>query len=325
MAGFAPILQKSGIWPNFFIVGAAKAGTTSLYSYLRQHPQIFMPPDIKEPHYFAQIRPSRAQRFASRVFICDRDAYLRLFQAAEGYRAVGEASPSYLWCEEAPARIHAVAPGARIVITLRDPVERAYSHYLMDYREGVQHLPFYEALLADWRSQNKGWAVSQLYVELGFYARQIERYLRLFGAERVHILFYDDLRRLALGDRQPLAEILRFLDVDVSALDHIDTHHVENGFAAPRAEWARRLAGAHWARWIGNTLLPKRIGASVFNRFFVKSSVPPPMDPRARDWLRTLLDPEIRAVERLLGRKLPQLRHAGRAPSGGKAIAAQGQ
>ncbi len=301
----------SELWPNFFIVGAAKAGTTSLYAYLRQHPDIFMPEDVKEPHYFAEVRPSRAQRYASPVYISDRDAYLRLFRAGKTHRAIGEASPSYLWSEAAPARIHAVAPEARIIIILRDPIERAYSHYLMDFREGAQHLPFFEALQADWHSPEKGWAVSNLYVELGFYARQIERYLRLFGEERVHILFHDDLRRLAQGDREGLAAILRFLDVDVGPLARIDTSRVENGFAAPRAEWARRIAGAHWARWIGNTFVPHRLGAFIFNRFFVKASPPPPMDPRARDWLAAMFEPEIRAVETLLARHLPQLRHAG--------------
>ncbi len=304
-------VRRSEIWPNFFIVGAAKAGTTSLYSYLRQHPEIFMPEDVKEPHYFAQVHPSRAQRFASPVFISDREAYLRLFRAGKNYPAIGEASPSYLWCEEAPARIHAVAPEARIIIALRDPIERAYSHYLMDYREGVQHLPFFEALRQDWHSPEKGWAVSNLYVELGFYARQIERYLRLFGEDRVHILFHDDLRRLAQGDRQVLADVLRFLAVDVGALARIDTTRVENGFATPRAEWARRLAGAHWARWIGNTLVPHRLGALIFERFFIEHTTPPPpMDPRARDWLAEIFEPEIQAVENLLGCSLPQLRRA---------------
>ena len=89
-------VQHSETWPNFFIVGAAKAGTTSLYSYLRQHPDIFMPEDVKEPHYFAQVHPSRAQRYASPVFISDREAYLNLFRAGKNHRAIGEASPSYL-------------------------------------------------------------------------------------------------------------------------------------------------------------------------------------------------------------------------------------
>ncbi len=300
---------ESEIWPNFFIVGAAKAGTTSLYSYLRQHPEIFMPEDVKEPHYFAQVRPTRAQRYASPVFVSDRDSYLRLFREARGRRAIGEASPSYLWCEEAPARIKAAVPEARIIVMLRDPIERAYSHYLMDFREGMQHLPFFEALKEDWHRAEKGWAVSNLYVELGCYAPQIDRYLRLFGEDRVHILFHDDLRRLAAGDRRVLADVLRFLDVDVAALERIDTTRIENGFAAPRSEWARRIAGAPWARWIGNTFLPHNIGVGIFNRFFVRQSVPPPpMDPRARAWLTELLEPEIRAVETLLGRHLPQLR-----------------
>lgn len=296
-------------WPNFFIVGATKAGTTSLYSYLRQHPEIFMPGEVKEPHYFAQVHPSNAQRYASPVYINDQEAYLKLFSGSPAVPVIGEASPSYLWCERAPGRIAAVSPEAKILVALRDPVERAYSHYLMDYREGMQHRPFFDALQADWRSERKGWAVSFLYVELGFYARQIARYFKQFGRQRVLVVLYDDLLKLRNGQSAVLTDILTFLGVDPAGLAGVDISRVENGFAAPRAEWARRLAGAQWARWIGHTILP-RSGASIFNRWFVKPGVPPPIDPRARDWLAEIYEPEIVALEDLLGCAMPSLRRS---------------
>ncbi len=116
------------IWPNFFLVGAAKAGTISIYEYLSQHPEIFFP-CIKEPHFFTQARPSRQQRFFVHA-ISDRAEYARLFERACGFATIGDASPSYLWHPEVPCRIRAQVPDARIAIILRDPVERAYSHYL---------------------------------------------------------------------------------------------------------------------------------------------------------------------------------------------------
>src|SRR5215469_13417957 len=150
-------------WPSFFIVGAANSGTTSLYGYLKQHPDVFMPA-LKEPHYFAQVTPSHKQRHL-RTIIRNQAAYLRLFHRADGCKAIGEASPSYLWDANAPYRIARAIPDAKIIILLRDPVERAYSHYLMDVREGLQDLAFAAALKKDWAQQNKGWSVSQLYVE----------------------------------------------------------------------------------------------------------------------------------------------------------------
>lgn len=280
-----------------------------MYSYLRQHPQVFMPA-IKEPHYFAQVRPSPQQRYASKVFITDRHRYLGLYFKAAGFKAIGDASPSYLWDAKAPQRIYQANPKAKILIALRDPVERAYSHYLMDFREGMQDLPFYEALQADWNGKEKGWAISRLYVELGLYAQQVARYLEVFGPQRVHIVLFSELQALARGERRGLEKVLRFLDLDLEPLADINLSRVANGFAAPRAEWCRRLAGARWARWLGFRVLPLSIGTFIFNRVFLKPAAPPPMENRAKGWLCSLYDPELTALERLLGRSLPELRRS---------------
>ena len=106
-------------WPNLFVVGAPRAGTTSLYHYLRQHPEIYMSP-LKEPHFFSHSNPQ------SDTVVKHQDAYLRLFDAARGEKLRGEASPAYLADPDAPARIKDASPEAKIVAVLREPVSRAF-------------------------------------------------------------------------------------------------------------------------------------------------------------------------------------------------------
>ena len=293
------------IWPNFFLVGAAKAGTTSIYAYLSEHPQVFFP-SIKEPHFFTQVRPAPELRFLIEA-ISNRSEYLRLYACAAGHEVIGDASPSYLWHPEVPQRIRAKVPHAKIGIILRDPVERAYSHYLMDYREGAQSRPFYEALLEDMRRPDKGWGVSFLYYELGLYAAQVQRYLDTFKAEQVRVFMFEDFRRDARG---VLRELTSFLGVDPNPVTQIDTSRKHNSYAAPRSQFLRRIAGAKAARALGQVLVPHRLGAFIFERFFLKPAPKPPLDPRARDLLRSLYEPELDTLERLLERKLPVLRHS---------------
>jgi hypothetical protein len=295
-------VPKPEIWPNFFLVGAAKAGTTSIYEYLSQHPQVFFP-KIKEPHFFTQVCPSHEQRFFIEA-IRDRTQYVRLFEKAEGFEIVGDASPSYLWHPEVPGRIRAQVPDARIAIILRDPVERAYSHYLMDYREGVQSLPFYDALMDDMNRPQKGWGISSLYFELGQYAEQVERYLLTFPPDRIRIAFFDDLRRDVRGVLKQLAE---FLGIDSGAIEQLDTSKKHNSYAAPRNEIMRRIAGSKASRILGH-LLPPQAGQRVYEKFFLRHNNKPPIDTRARDFLCELYEPEIMKLEHVIGGPLPQLR-----------------
>jgi len=232
---------------------------------------------------------------------------LRLFAKADSHRVVGDASPSYLWHPEVPRRIREAAPEARIAIILRDPVERAYSHYLMDYREGAQHRRFYPALLADMNRAEKGWGISYLYFELGLYARQVRRYLETFKPERVKILLFDDFRRDA---KSVLHELGNFLELDPRPLDAIDTSKHYNSYAAPRNQFLRRVAGAKLPRLLGQLIVPRSVGVFVFERFFLKHRPKPPIDTRARDLLYSLYESELDELEKLMGRSLPELRRS---------------
>jgi len=164
-------MSRVPIWPNFFIVGVAKAGTTSLSEWLKQHPQIYIPA-IKEPHYFASDLVDPIVRNVVRT----KEDYLALFAKARNYKARGEASTSYFthW-KQVPERIKATIPDARIIILLRDPIERAYSSYLMLVRQGYENLPFVEAV--------RSGRFSSWYRVT--YTQPLKKYIEVFGRENI--------------------------------------------------------------------------------------------------------------------------------------------
>jgi hypothetical protein len=296
-------MMSQRIWPNFYIVGAVKSGTTSLYAYLRQHPQVFLP-TMKEPHFFTRPHPSPEQTHLIQ-YVANVEQYQHLYRGANQFPRIGDASPSYLWCEEAPERIHAVQPDARIIVILRDPVQRAYAQYLMDFNEGVLDLPFMEALQRDWTRSDKGWGISQLYVELGRYTAQIIRYQQRFGADHVHVCLLEDLKKTPLAVLEGIAD---FLDIDRVAMRAIDLGTAHNAHRLPRGNWARRLASGRMSRFIGEHLFPHSWGEYIWRHIFLREGRKPPMDSAARRFLQELYAPEIERLEHLLNRPLPELR-----------------
>jgi hypothetical protein len=225
----------SPVSPNFFLVGAPKAGTTSLYHYLRQHPQIYMSP-IKEPNYFAsEIRidnfcegmRDRARRDVEALreylngpmselrfggMISEWDDYLKLFQHARGARAIGEASACYLWSRTAAANIFAKVPEARIIVILRNPADRAFSNYWHGVNEGVSRISFRQTIEGNLHRKSEQFDILYPFLEFGFYYEQVRRYLDVFGRDQVRIyLFEDEYRK---REQQMLAEIFDFLGVD---------------------------------------------------------------------------------------------------------------
>lgn len=222
-------MSKKKVAPNFFILGAAKAGTTSFAEYLSQHPQVYMSP-VKEPHYFSSdIDCTRIpehtppQKYFSLLPLRKRHAlYVRqpehydlLFAAAGDAKVRGEASPSYLYSELAPKRISEEISDPKFLVLLRNPIERAYSHFRMHYGKDTDD--FVKSVQRDFQCSRKGWGVSLLYVELGCYAPQLKRYFARFPRDRIKICFYDDFR---VDLRQTLLEVLSFLEID-ETLDSI--------------------------------------------------------------------------------------------------------
>jgi hypothetical protein len=224
----------SATLPNFFVVGAPKAGTTSLYHYLDQHPEIYMSP-VKEPSYFAdEIRPENfsdemlrtvrhdlatlsrylhgpmtTKRFSGPV--TEWDSYLKLFERARGYKAVGEASVCYLWSESAPRNIAARCHQARIIVILRNPTERAFEQYLHVLSLELEPMSFREYIDQSWACKSSRLSKLHPFLEFGRYSEQLRRYFNAFAPEHIRIFLYEDY----LGDAAALLrEVFRFLSVD---------------------------------------------------------------------------------------------------------------
>lgn len=200
--------------PDFVIVGAAKAGTTSLYEYCRQHPGIFVVPR-KEPRFFAfegkEVDPNDPVHSKN---VTDLVSYLSLFDDALPGQITGEASPVYLIDEETPSRIAGHKPDAKIVVILRNPVERAYSHFLYAQLGGLEPMSAsFEDVLHEPTVNVGQWVRRRRYLETGFYFQHLSRYIAVFGRDRIHISFFEDLVR----DPVKLAQdVFRFLGVDDS-------------------------------------------------------------------------------------------------------------
>jgi hypothetical protein len=280
-----------------FLVGAAKAGTTSLWFYLSQHPDIFMAP-TKEPHYFSQIRP--APRLAMFFpHITTTDDYLALFQGRRTERVVGEASTSYLWDERVPARIKAVSPEARVLIILRDPVARAHSHYWNDAAEGIDKRSFLAALQQDLHDPVAAWGVSSLYLQAGLYAESVARYMDLFPG-RVHVVFFEEF----ISDmRGHMRDVFSFLGVDPSVAGRLSLEP-QNPSKLPRNDLAKRLLRAFGLRRRARELVPHSLHPPL-RALLVRTGKAPDMEPAAGRLLTEYYREDIEKLAKLLGRDVP--------------------
>ena len=203
--------------PNFIVLGAAKAGTTALYHYLRQHPQIYMTP-LKETNYFAlcdqelNFRGPGDGDYVNCLSITREEAYRAQFEGVGDEPAVGEASPLYLYHAGAARRIHEAVPEARLLAILRNPVDRAYSAFLHLVRDGRETTRDFEVALSHEEARiQDNWEHIWHYISMGRYYEQVKRYYDLFAPEKIKIFLYRDLRT---DPHSVLRDTYRFLGVD---------------------------------------------------------------------------------------------------------------
>lgn len=248
--------------PKFFLIGASKAGTTSLHRYLDQHPQIYMSP-IKEPGFLADEirianfdddfrRLAEARRASLRAYldgpsrerfsggpIESWEDYQSLFRDAPVGAVIGESTPAYLWSPTAPGNIAARFPHAKILAILRNPVERAFAQYAHMLSFAGRHMTFREYVDAALQSQRSGnTRIGELYpfLQFGLYADQMQRYFDLFPRGQIQIHLYEDYSR---APRETLRSIFSFLGVEVSAPVDLSQRHMEAG--VPRSHAAAGL------------------------------------------------------------------------------------
>jgi hypothetical protein len=311
--------------PNFFIIGAHKAGTTSLYHYLNQHPQIYMSP-IKEPFFFNHdITPDGklvkrrlegpGRRFA--LPFANIEEYRTLFSGVKGEKAIGEASPFYIYAPGTPERIKRHVPEARAIALLRNPADRAYSAFLHAVRGGREPVnDFAQVLRKEADGIRDNWSYVRRYRAGGLYYARLKRYYEVFGRERVGVWLYEDLRDDPASVTQ---EAFRFLEVDDAFVP--DTSLKYNPAGVPRSEaiqsmirmiHAKRPRRRDLLRAAQALRLPPSVVANILSpeskvRQAVRKMIltePPPMVPEIRSGLIEGYREDILKLQHLIGRDL---------------------
>lgn len=297
--------------PDFLIIGAAKSGTTSLFHYLKSHPEVFTSP-IKEPRFFLSGEqppsfqgPDGPEFNASMVW--QPDTYRQLFSGRTSETRAGEASALYLWSEIAPGAIYRTVPDIRLIAILRNPVDRAYSHWGHNRRALREPLAdFRAALAAEPARRAARWSPNFYYRDRGRYGQQLERYLSFFRRDQLLLLFYDDL---AAQPAEVLRSICQFLGIDDQfVFDTTTRHNVTQGL--PKNKWLHRLL--LWespAKTLFRAMTSTRVQRRVFEFFYRRNlDRVPPLDPGFRRDLLAEFESELAIVRRIAGRDLPPWR-----------------
>jgi hypothetical protein len=296
-------VESAGRMPDFLVIGAARAGTTALHSYLRQHPRVFMPA-LKEPNFFAFEGARLAVKGPGADFINNsvtRTAdYRALFAPAAPDQVCGEASPLYLWSPDAPAAIRRHVPHARLVAILRNPVEQAYSHFLYATKYTIEPVAdFTEALSLEEERLAAGWQPLFGYSRFPRYGEQLARYFDLFPPDQILVRTYEEF----LADPARLvAEIFAHIGVDPSFCPDMSEKLNAGGRPKNQALQDFLMKPNPITRAIGY-VVPQEARLKIRDRLArLNLRTDERMPAAARRILVERLDGDIRALERLLGR-----------------------
>lgn len=304
---------RAGAGPAFLIIGAAKSGTTSLWAYLRQHPEVFLP-DVKEPNYFAfgpagpsLAGPAPADLLQAKLYrrtVTAPEAYLDLFEPAPEGTMAGEASVRYLYYSSAAPRIGSALPDARLVVILRDPVERLVSHYEMNRAAGIEPLSLPSALEEEDARVAAGWGWDWHYSRLGQYAEQVRRYQDALDAGRLLVLEYPTFRDRPL---ETYADVCRHLGVDHTFIPDMSLRSKET--YRPRSNVVDALMSHPKVASATRHLGVRRVARAARRQVRALNRAPGQvLDPTLHAQLALKFAGDVRQLEDMVGRALPSLR-----------------
>lgn len=289
--------MPSDVIPNFLIIGAAKCGTTTLYNHLKDHPQVAMC-QSKEPRYFAfrDALPDPNDPIMADS-ICAPETYRDAFTINALTRATGEASPIYLAHPEAYRAIHTHNPQMKLIAVLRDPSERAFSHFLMSQRQGFEpEKDFIKAIGAPVVHLGK-WRRERPYIPYSRYGRGLERFLSVFPQSQLLVLFSQDLKR---DPDETLRKLTDFLEVE--SLKSGSPRRDNVGYAVRRPGLERLIRQAQQS---GVTrFMPANLKSTLRGMARRSNKTDRHMTQQERRAALDLLIPDIEETERLLGTDL---------------------
>lgn len=289
--------------PNFIIAGAARSGTTSLYYYLKQHPEIGFP-DKKEPKYFSSIslkfpHNGPGDHTVDSLVIRDAESYQKLFQGLETCKCIGEASSDYLYYHKHTAsKIKETLGDIPIILCLRNPAERAYSAYDNMLRDQRENLDFEQSLAAEKNRLKNNWDWMWAYQAGGLYANQVNTFLDTFT--NVKIVLFDDLKS---DSNTVIKDLFNFLGVDSNIAIDTKTRYGNSG--TPKNKLIALLASrdnslVYALRRIAFKVIPR----SALERIASNSLAKIEVDPTIDDNLRAYFKPSIERLEILINKNL---------------------
>lgn len=307
------------MWPNFFIVGGIKCGSTSLYQYLGQHEEIFMS-KIKEPSYFSIyggiqtetifLKPKKGfkekelpKKESSKFIQISEEDYTKLFESKGNEKIFGEATPHYLFDEKSPELIHEKCPNAKILISLRNPIDRCYAWYLSNTRTKEKPKLFEQLIKQDFEKikSNLKPSIENTYENIllpSFYYNSVKRYLELFGKDQVKIIIFEECFPNNIVNT--IKEILNFLDIKKNIYD-FDMSNTD-GYFTPNIKILKFLRNPLISK-IGG-LVPYNIRMPIYRKIREKDRIKPKMNESERLFLKSVFKSDVKKLEELLDRKI---------------------
>lgn len=291
--------------PNFLIVGAAKSGTTSLHFYLKEHPEIYLPKLRKETFFLVDHKNilGEGPRNIGKNIIKNLDEYQRMFLGSEKYKAIGEACVAYLYFyKNTIPNIIRYLDNPKIIIILRNPIERAFSNYLYHVKVGFEDLNFEEALEAQEKRKDDNWWWGFQIIDPGLYYNQVKAYLESFT--HVKIFLYDDLKEKPVD---LLKAIFEFLEVDISFSPDLSKRYNVSG--APKLKLLHNILTKpnilkNMAKPLINFLIPEEKYRILIDGIKNRNLKKPSMKPDTKKYLKRIYHDDIFNLQDLINRDL---------------------
>lgn len=282
--------------PNFFIVGGSKCGTTNISYHLNEHQEVFVS-ELNEPYYFCRF--DVPENFERPSMIKDEEKYLELFENAKNHKAIGEATSAYLHCPHAASEIKKCFPDSKIIISVRNPIEKAHSSYFSYKFMHPDDRSFLEMI--NWQEQQRHEKEFFIYnfIQAGFFSENIKRYQNEFSSDNIKILIFEDYIK---NEHEHINSILRFLGIDkpINLTDQ-----PKGAYRVPQNKISGFLLGNSRFRKVATKIIPTVQRQKFGDKFFLKQTQKPNMLSNERERLKEIYEAEVNNLEELLGRKLP--------------------
>ena len=294
----------SGKQPNFILIGSPKSGTTSVYEYLKQHPDIFLS-ENKEPKFFSflnhDLNYTGHEKAVSQIMSSTPrtwEEYLKLFDTASTAKIIGEASPIYFHFPGTAENIANKLPEVKLAVILRNPVDRLYADWKHNIRMGWEPIKNFEKALNAWEDRKSlNWFPYLDYLPKGMYGSHLQEFLKYFDRSQIHVMFYEDLKK---RPNELVKSLFRFLNVADDIIVDTTTVYMKGTpiIANEKVDfWANRFKGFFKRKGISFlTFIPD---------LFLKSyQIPDEMPAKLRKKYTAYFKKDIHLLERLLDKDL---------------------